>query len=284
MAQALLVTCRMRLLLVVVGCGAIACGGAPVMASASTPTASQLLVNAREASANRWVDLTAHSADGALVLEQIFLAPPGSAETQAIRLDRGTYQLDARVYADGDRSAPLGEAARQIVIDSPVFMKLNLPNGAGPSLSSDRGPIVDRVDISLDGAGRAVVSAQAADPDDDSLMFFWGSAAVTQIVQPVSVLTIEPSAAAIYSPTAHLVVQDPAGATASATVIFPPQRDCPLCATPHITTAALPDADEPCAIFHAECIAQCDASGEVADAAQCASACGATLALCRTDP
>jgi hypothetical protein len=256
----------------------------PAAAPAVTSsTISTLQVNAR-ASAAMWVQASAIDPDGRTAFEQTVPVAAGGAEAVAMALPAGHFMVAARIYADealtdfrGQLELPLLEPG-----DIPMLIKLTLaPDGSPAALVSDRAPRVSGVDVTITDDGRAILAAHASDPDGDRLSIYWGSPATPAGVRPGDALVIDPASAADHSPTAYLTVQDDAGATASARVVFTPDGSCALCGGAAVQVAALPPVDEPCAAKHTTCIAGCDAD---TPGHACADDCAIALTLCRAMP
>jgi len=151
-------------------------------------------------------------------------------------------------------------------------------------LLDDQAPTILGVDIVVDEAGHAVLTARASDPDGGALVYNWGSRALSPPVMSDSSVLIEGDSVDPGVVVAHLVVQDEVGGLATARVELARDGACALCGAQAITIVPTP-SDEPCVHVHDRCIARCSANEPLAPPeAGCACECAAGMALCRTNP
>lgn len=177
---------------------------------------------------------------------------------------------------------------REIVF---VVATLCLVSGCGRTGEPDTSPLVgdappriDGIDVEVDAAGLAMLTARAIAPAGGDLLYNWGARALHPPVLSESQVVLDGARVDPGTVTAHLVVQGELGAVATAQVSFYRDGACPLCGTRDVRVVETP-ADEPCVYVHARCIARCRADAPYGPlGASCANECAAGMALCRTNP
>jgi len=274
---------------VVAGAFASGCRGSTTDAAMGSSEA-RLVVSAQEEAMLHVVAVD--DATASPVADQTVEVKGGQAAVIPIIMTPSRYTLTVDVSGAGLQS---GRATAHVNLKDGDTAQVSLvvlaDNPTPVQVGVDMAPRIDAIDAQMKGGmghdQRVVLHVDAFDADSDKLSYFWSGEGIKDVEAGSSTISIPAKVTADRAALVHVVVQDPEGATATATIALEMSET-----TVHGTIVpGSSNTSHPasaCQEAHAQCKASCapslgvGAGNVVADGA-CMSACGMALAACEAN-
>lgn len=222
------------------------------------------------------------------MVDQTIDVKGGQATMIPILMTPSRYSFDIDVSGPGVQT---GHVSTKVNLKdgetAVVTLVVQADNPSTPRVTVDMAPRISAVDVQLKGGlgnnQRVEVSVDATDVDSDRLSYFWSGDGISGAVEGSSTLDIPATTAADGLSVVHVVVQDPEGASASATIALVISETeahgvlKPGSGASHAASA--------CQQAHAQCQASCApavglGTSTVSADGSCMVGCGQALAAC----
>jgi len=215
-----------------------------------------------------------------------------------------SYTLHVDVLGDDHASVVASRAAHVALgagetIEVRLTTDLDAKNDGAIAIDFIATPRIDNVEVQITKLGApdllgatatATIHVDAVDSGGGPLKYFWSGLGIDGAVQGDSTLTLNSTTLAAHpgAPKVYVVVQNDAGATATAQVVFSPQNSCVLCGDYHVNLnkqGAQAVEAQACIDARASCTATCSVTSaahpdDLDALGQCVSGCALSLAKC----